>query len=71
MRVEWQRDVERPSNLRSEELWRCHPNNRERDAFNDERPANGVGVPAETPLPHPITDDGYLAIRSAATHIVG
>jgi hypothetical protein len=28
-------------------------------------------VPAETPLPHPMTDDRYLAIRSAATHIVG
>ena len=71
MRVEWHCNVERPSNLRTEELGRCHPDNRERDAFDDERRANDVGVPTETPLPHPIADDRHRTIRSATTHIVG
>ena len=71
VRVEWKSDVERPSNLRTEELGRCHPDNRERDSFDDERRANDVGVPAETPLPHPIADNRHRTIRSATTHIVG
>ena len=64
-------DVERPSNLRTEELGRCHPDDRERDALDDERRADDVGVPAETPLPHPVADDRHRTIRSATPHIVG
>ena len=71
MRVEWHCDVERPSNLRTEELGRRHPDNSERAAFDDERRANDVGIPTETPLPHPIADDHNRTIRSATTHIVG
>jgi hypothetical protein len=71
LRVEWHCDIERPSNLRTEEHARRHADDRERDAFDDERRANDARVAAETPLPHPIADDRHLTIPSATTYIVG
>jgi len=67
----WDCNVERSSNLCTVELARCHPDDGERDALDDKRRSDDVGGPAETPLPHPIADDGDRTIRSATAHIIG
>ena len=68
--AERQRDVEGAADLAAEEFGRRDAHDGEGDLFERQRPADGVGSAAETPLPERVADDRHRAVIPAATPIV-
>ncbi len=63
-------DVERAADVDAKEPGRRDADDRERHAFDDERPADDVSRAAEAPLPEGVADDRHRTIGAAPAPVI-